>query len=584
MRQAVSRHLDASPTSSSISSCSRPSTRNHWTTAASVLACLMVVYAVIGTVRGYSSVPFWDMWDGYVDFFLRARHGGWAPWIDAHGEHRLVLSRPFFFADIAWFGGRGILPIGAGILITGAIAATFVQAARRCPGDLTPAARHAVQAVLVGGAFFWSQQENFTWAFQVQFFLVAWLPLSAFYLAARAAAEPTRWYLAPAATACAALATGAMANGIFALPILLVLGVFIGLEARWLIATAITTVLAVMLFRLGFSGAQTNVPMLAVLLDRPIDVLHFTLRYLGGPFWFALRRPPWATGLTEGSAALLLLGTLALLPGAWRDRRTRPMQLAMLALIGYVVVSAFGTALGRLPLSGGLAGALVSRYTTTGGLAWLAFFVAAAAASGPRTARFLPLAAATVLAGLMPWQLKAARTQASILYGRDLAALALATHTDDPSAIGSVYPPEHTSNALATADRARKAGIPAFGTNAVLATTGWLGRRLSQVDCQSGVETLHVLGEEQPRGRVYGHLKYAFSPSRDGAALVVSEQDIIIGWALVRPAIARERGDVVEGHAFSGFIADPRIGDAGWAANSLRICPLPMGASFAYSE
>jgi hypothetical protein len=544
----------------------------------------MVIYAVTGTVRGYSPVPFWDMWDGYVDFFLRARHGGWAPWMDAHGEHRIVLSRPFFYADIAWFGGRGILPIGAGLLITGAIAATFVQAARRCPGDLAPAARRAVQAVLVGGAFFWSQQENFTWAFQVQFFLVAWLPLSAFYLAARAAAEPARWYLAPAATACAVLALGAMANGIFALPILLALGMFIGLGTRWLVATAITTVLAVMLFRIGFSGAQTNVPMLTVLLDRPMDVLHFTLRYLGGPFWFALRRPPWATGLAEVAAALLLLGALALLPGAWRDRRTRPMRLAMLALIAYVVVSAFGTALGRLPLSGGLAGALVSRYTTMGGLAWLAFFVVAAPATGSRAAAFLPMAAVAVLVGLMPWQLKAARNQTSILYARDLGALALATQTDDPSAIGSVYPPEHASNALATAERARQAGMPAFGTHAVLSTTGWLGRRLPQAGCQPGVETLHVLTREPPRGRVDGHLKQAFSPSGDGSALVVNEQDIIVGWALLRPAAARERGDLVEGSAFSGFIADPRMGDAGWAATSLRICPMPMSASFAYSE
>lgn len=559
-------------------------TSPHWATAATVLALVMVLYTLIGVVRAYSPVPLWDMWDGYIGFFLQAREGGWLPWLDGHAEHRIVLSRPFFYADIAWFGARGILPIVAGLAITAGIATIFIQAARRSSDALTPAARKALCAVLLGGTFFWSQRENFTWAFQVQFFLVAWLPLSAFYLAARAASEPTRGYLAPAATACAALALGAMANGIFALPILLVLGACVGLGPRWLAGTALTTVLAVLLFRQGFSGGQTHVPMLAVLMDRPMDVVHFVLRYVGGPLWFAFGRANWAIGITEIAAALLLLGTLAFVPTAWRTRRTHPMSLAMVAVMAYVAVSAFGTSLGRLPLPYGLAGAFVSRYTTMGGLAWLASLVMVAPALGDRIVRALPLAATLVLLGLMSWQLRAIRNQASTLYSRDLGALALATQMNDPSAIAPLYPPEQTAHVLDIANKAGKARLSAFGRNHLLAAIGWLGRRAPAAGCQAGIETSQVLASGRPQRRIDGHLKIAFSQSSDGAALVVDEHDIIVGWALVRPKAARERGDSVDGPAFSGFVDDPRVDHAGWMTSSLRICAMPMGASFAYSE
>jgi hypothetical protein len=118
----------------------------------------------------------------------------------------------------------------------------------------------------------------------------------------------------------------------------------------------------------------------------------------------------------------------------------------------------------------------------------------------------------------------------------------------------------------------------------VLGAVGWLGRRVSVSGCQAGVETSRVLTAIHSQRRIDGHLKTAFSQSSEEAALVVNEQDIIIGWALIRSRAARERGDVADGPAFSGFVADPRVADAGWATTSLRICPAPMSASFAYSE
>ncbi|RPH40830.1 MAG: hypothetical protein EHM87_21255, partial [Burkholderiales bacterium] len=77
-----------------------------------VAAALFVASAsVIGTVRLHSPVPFWDAWDGIVDFYLRVRDGDRSAWWAQHNEHRVGISRFFFWADLRWFGGGGVLPV-----------------------------------------------------------------------------------------------------------------------------------------------------------------------------------------------------------------------------------------------------------------------------------------------------------------------------------------------------------------------------------------------------------------------------------------------------------------------------------------
>jgi hypothetical protein len=38
-------------------------------------AVTFFILAVIGTIRNYSPVPFWDMWDGYIGFYLKVHAG-----------------------------------------------------------------------------------------------------------------------------------------------------------------------------------------------------------------------------------------------------------------------------------------------------------------------------------------------------------------------------------------------------------------------------------------------------------------------------------------------------------------------------
>ena len=43
--------------------------------AAVIFASAFVSLVAVGMVKSYSPVPFWDMWDSYLGFYLRVEEG-----------------------------------------------------------------------------------------------------------------------------------------------------------------------------------------------------------------------------------------------------------------------------------------------------------------------------------------------------------------------------------------------------------------------------------------------------------------------------------------------------------------------------
>lgn len=549
------------------------------------LAFLSVVLALLGIARNYSAVPFGDMWDGYVSFFLRARDGGAAPWIEPHGEHRIVLSRPFFYADMLWFGGRGILTLIMGPVLTAGLAGIFCLVAARLGMSQPRSSRVATYSVIVAACFFWSQRENFTWAFQIQFFLAQLLPLASFYLTARAGdqSQPMR-HAGIWGVVVGTLALGGMANGILTLPLVLILGAAIGLGRRWLLGTGGVTLLALIVFAQGFQGSQTHTPMLSVLLERPLDVFHFVLRYLGAPFWFVVGGAPWAIWLAEAAGAAVFFVGAITAPRVWAKRHIEPLRVAMITMFGFVVATAAITALGRLPLPGGLAGAITSRYTGMAIIAWLSLLLSNLSGVTSRHPRSIPFAAIALLLALMPCQLRAPRDQSSMRYRRDLAALALAAQAPDPDAVSAIFPADRTSYVLHIASIALHEHLPVFGDSTLGPSIAMLGTQAPPGLCSLGIEgALPLAGADEVR-RVDGHLPEPPNEREHSRALVVDDRDTIVGWVQVRPSRAHKRGDNMPGAAFSGYVRDPRTLDPQWPITALRICQSPPGAPLAHSE
>jgi hypothetical protein len=71
----------------------------HSVNLARMLTILMAGLAVAGVCRAYSPVPFSDMWDGYLHFFMQVSDGDSGAWWRQHNEHRIVLARLLFWIN-----------------------------------------------------------------------------------------------------------------------------------------------------------------------------------------------------------------------------------------------------------------------------------------------------------------------------------------------------------------------------------------------------------------------------------------------------------------------------------------------------
>ncbi len=72
-----------------------------------VAAAFIVALAVVGAVHCYSPVPYWDEWDGSLNFFMKVAHGDWSAWLIQPLEHRMRLTRIFFWLDRRLFRSAG---------------------------------------------------------------------------------------------------------------------------------------------------------------------------------------------------------------------------------------------------------------------------------------------------------------------------------------------------------------------------------------------------------------------------------------------------------------------------------------------
>ncbi|KRB83400.1 hypothetical protein [Duganella sp. Root198D2] len=421
------------------------------------LALLFAVLAVVGGVRGYSPVPFWDMWGGYLPMADPAANGGWSLWWHQHNEHRIVLSRLLFWVDLRWFGGASWFLIAINYILVLLGAVLFCRILREAAA---PSGReldqHALAAFTVASLFFWSQHENLTWAFQSQFILAQLLPLAALYILYRS----IRGGSAQFALACllGVLSAGTMANGILALPMMTVYALLTRQGARR--AGVLAALSALLLFAyLHDYASPAGHAALSPLWQRKEQFVRYVAMYLGSPFYFAM-----GAGRT-GKTVALLAGLFLIASSvrfAWQNlRHPHPpaLQLALLFFIAYIGATASGTAMGRMHIS--MAPAF--RYTTPALMAWAALLALSAPAFlalHGRRRQFAYGALALLVLPMLAFQLKALESQADEIYDRAVAVLAIELRVPDKVQIGHVYP---NTDAIALSAQAADSQRSVFG-------------------------------------------------------------------------------------------------------------------------
>lgn len=510
--------------------------REAWLAALLVATAIFsFARAIYGGVVAFSPVPFWDMWEGVMGFYLRLAEGDLSVWWAQHNEHRIVLARLIFLADFRLCGGGGQCLIMANYLVHALGVGLFVWLGWRITKARSSDDRWITLAVIVALSYLWTQSENFTWGFQSQFFMAQVLPLLTFVLAALFNARRGAAWLFWAAVVAGAGSVLSMASGVIVLPMLCGLAAWFRWPWPRVLVVVFVTLAAVIAYFADFHRPSGHGGVLHSFLNLPLESAGYFLMYLGSPFHFLVGQGHFGAVVAAGAGGLMIawLATVT-----WQLRRTLAWSVeetALFAMLTYLLLQAVATAGGRVVF--GMEQALASRYTTPAVMAWCCVFLLHMAVRpvGNRLSRaFVPAGLLLVLAlTVLSYQLRATRTPYQLLSDRDLAGLAALMNVSDAPAIRAVY---HTPDRVAgyVADVSRL-GVGPF----VQAPWVEWPELMTQIDtpsamavCLGAIDRLTPIEGQTRFTRIEGWLFDGEAKASPRRVLVLDEHDRVVGHAL----------------------------------------------------
>lgn len=424
-----------------------------------LVAGLMLTLLGIGIAHHHSPIPYWDMWNGGVLFYVQHLDGNVDAWWRFHNEHPNHLARVLFWCDFALFGGQARMLVAANVLACLGVVGLFAWCTGRvCAALSWPQARWPVILLLASWLLQWSQQENLVWAFQGVFFLAQWLPCAAFCVLAAGVSQDrdrTAWIWA---CGLGLLSWGTMANAIFTFPVLTLVAWRSGLSAKRLALLVFFSLSALAVYVLGSGVVRADS------MDRAWSgAVSWSARgmhlvsLLGGP----ARALGAASGVAQ-CAGLVVLG-LAVYQGRLLLRRGCKGDVldGLRGCVVYLVLTALLTSIGRAQL--GHEQAFSSRYQTPMLMLWAALLLLHLRLFRSvlhwRWGRFLMtgVIALSVL-GLLSRQAEALQGQDAAHHSREVAALAVELGVPDLPFTNLLYPDWPTLFEVASRARNHRIG------------------------------------------------------------------------------------------------------------------------------
>lgn len=526
-----------------------------------LFSVLMIALSIIGTVRAYSAVPFWDMWNGYLGFYVNATAGDWHAWWVQHNEHRVLLSRLLFWVDLHYFRGLSIFLLIMNFVLMALAAALFCRwldhhiSSKNNRIEFT-----SLSAIMIGTLFFWSQQNNITWGFQSQFFLAQLLPLAALYCLYRASSCVNSFFYLSCGLG--ALSAGTMANGVLILPLMVIYSLLTKSTWQRTLALALLCVATSYLYFQDYHSVVGHGSLKDAIFQKPLQFLSYILIYVGSPFYYI---GPSKSLVVAGVAGLGLV-TIAgyhLWVGMQNAEKHRS-QLALVLFILYVGGTAFGTAGGRL--SFGLETAISSRYTTPAIMAWLAalLLMTPIISNALRKGSSLPACSLMALCGLMiPYQLSALDDHMDEVYNRKVAALALELRIEDQLQVGVIFPSAKWALEESLVPHERNLSI--FGTPDIKDLEEQIGSTYSmgQTDnCLGHIDVVERI-EDERFVRVKGWLWNSTAQAAPPVIVFINESGKIAGFGLTgdpRPDVTAAIDSEAGRSGFKGYIGIDQVG------------------------
>jgi hypothetical protein len=533
------------------------SEREGWLiAAAAVFAAYMMAMLLLGGVRWYSPVPYYDMWQGVLNFGLRAGEGGFKIWWEPHVDHRLLLPRLIFWLDVAVFKGAALPLVTVNYLSLFALMALFCLVALERLKDLDAgrAAKAFLLLFLIGVLGSWMQHRNLTWGFQFQIVWGLSLSLAGFFLLQKSSRQGAGPLVFPGALFLGVLAAGTTANGVLTLPLMLAY-LLAARQALWRILLALllaATVVALHFSDLG--GALPDNRFLEKLLGEPFGVAQRTLLLLGGPISYLFFNQPIGQILGQAGGALFL--GLALVPGVscLLKPKGRELDLALLCFLALIAASALAISVIRGQY--GLEQSLSSRYMTLPLCGWAVLLLlhlpgVLRAARGPR--RLIVLAFALYLMlGFGVAQLLVFKPQGERLTAYRTAALAAELGVADAQLLEPMG--LWVEGRPALIDRLRQAGLSIFGGYPFKGLRESLGdaRDLAGLPaCRASLSQVSDIQEDKEYLRVAGRIERAEDEESPAPVWLLDGGGRVLGVALTGADLT---GAGEEAAAFQGYL------------------------------
>ncbi|MDG3086935.1 hypothetical protein P7F88_12870 [Vibrio hannami] len=281
-----------------------------------------------------------------------------------------------------------------------------------------------------------------TWGFQSQFILAYLLPISAFYSLAKYNESNKNVYFF-LANFFAFISIGSMANGVLAMPLLLLLSLAYRLPKSKLLITLLLNVASFFLFFYGYhsikGAGHTSISQALTLY--PVETLEYVFVYLGSPFYYMIGGRHY---IALFSGLLFVLGFgyhFFKLMINFKNIENKAYETAVIIGIIYIGGTAFATATGRV--SQGLEQALSSRYTTPAIILWallLVLFTPYFRALSSVKVKRIKAIFLLMLASMLPYQLKALNNREEVIFNEKLAALQLVMGIKDDKQVMFTFP------------------------------------------------------------------------------------------------------------------------------------------------
>jgi len=433
--------------------------------------------------------------------------------------------------------------------------------------------RILLRLLVVAWLFLLCQGENLTWAFQGQFFFAFLLPLCGFYFLQK---SPKGVLVSDFifASTFGTLSAGAMANGVFALPLMLAYAILTRQHVYRVAALTLLSMLTIFLFFYGHSVFDPSaLSILASEAHNITGAVLFYLASLGSPFSyiFGQQDNPY---IAQTFAVLFLFAVLYKVIKVFPKPAQDSLQTAMLFFVFYVLVSILALTAGRMYL--GMNAALTPHHTTPAIMGWAALvslYSADVTAIQIARRKWLLAPALAIALLMLNSQIKALARHDDVLFERRVAALGLALGIDDQERIRTLADP----NDFRSANTAYNEHLSIFGRYPLLNAREQLWNSNTSLlqgslpACEGSLDGVETTSDAR-FVRVSGWL--AYSAGQIEAVRLLDAAGREVGYAIsgqARPDLARTLGAEALHAGYRGYVFSNAAGTSHTAQGESRL-------------